>query len=177
MKIYSIIVTIIAVIAIYLLFKTPKSGELHTSIKTKIDTIFKYNDTIIYKDKLAYIHDTTTLPQIIDTVKVLDSFYAKNYYMDSIESNGSVVKIKDTVTQNRIVGRSYDLKIKETYIHRVDSITVEKVNNSNSLYIAPNYNLNTRTFGFQLNYNVKNKISIIGGYNNGLVLGAGIKLK
>jgi hypothetical protein len=100
-----------------------------TVTKTKIDTIvttktltkytkgdnipFKVLDTIftnIYKEK----HDTAYIVKDYNQIKE---------YTDSIKQDSNLFVIKDTISQNRIIGRSFKAQVQEKTITITNNIT------------------------------------------------------
>ena len=167
-----LIVGLLIVIAILLLSKQNTTETIR--IKVKTDTITIVKDTTIWKEKLIYKKDTIRLPGKIDTQWVVGDYYTSKFYEDSIKGIDWSVKVKDTIRENSIVGRSYNVNVKHKIIK--DSIFIEKELFKPSLYIGPNYNINTQSVGFQINLNL-NPININAGWNNGFIIGTAYKIK
>jgi len=120
------IIFILILLSLFLFeFRIPKTT---TVTKTKIDTIvttktltkytkgdnipFKVLDTIftnIYKEK----HDTAYIVKDYNQVKE---------YTDSIKQENNLYVIKDTISQNKIIGRSFKAKIQEKTITITNNI-------------------------------------------------------
>lgn len=92
---------------------TPVSGQTGNYVPTpveapkpKIKTIFKK----IFVPKTQYVYNTVEVPAKVDTAEILKSYYAKNYYSDTIKTKDTIshlkVVINDVVTQNKIIDRS-----------------------------------------------------------------------
>lgn len=68
--------------------------------RIKYDTM-RYNSIVEIKSKPIIInhikHDTFEIPAHIDTIKVIDSFYSKNIYADTIMSGKNKIIINDTL--------------------------------------------------------------------------------
>ena len=106
---------LIVVLAILLLLQrgcssTPKvEPKVITKVETKWDTV-KITETKYvpkWKTKIEYRWDTIPLPLSIDTINVINDYFSKYSYIDTInfDSLGYVMVI-DTITQNQITGRN-----------------------------------------------------------------------
>lgn len=167
-----LIIGLLIIIAILIFIKN-KPVEI-VKWRVKSDTVIMVKDTTIWKDKLIYKKDTVRLPGKIDTQWVIGDYYTAKFYEDSVTGIDWSVKIKDTIKENSIIGRSYNVNVKHKIIK--DSIFIEKQKFKPSLYIGPNYNLNSNTVGFGMNLNL-NLININAGWNRGFIIGAGYKIK
>lgn len=138
----NITIVLILILGSFLIGKFACKSKSDISIsKVKIDTQYVYNDTNINQHNLIYIHDTERikLPKEIDTIKVIDSFYATNDYIDSLNFRGNELVIKDTVSQNKIEGSSIKIENKTTLV--TDSLTIKSKPKLN-IYIGPTYYTN-----------------------------------
>jgi hypothetical protein len=106
---------LIVVLAVLLLLQrgcssTPKvEPKVITKVETKWDTV-KITETKYvpkWKTKIEYRWDTIPLPLSIDTINVINDYFSKYSYIDTInfDSLGYVMVI-DTITQNQITGRN-----------------------------------------------------------------------
>lgn len=89
------------------------------TLSVKVDTVYVKADTVIkyipqpyrveYRDSVI-LHDTLetfeTITQQIDTSRVVNQYFATRYYDDTKQVKYGEVTIFDTVSQNRIIGRS-----------------------------------------------------------------------
>lgn len=145
-----ILYAIIGVLVVVILLQRScnSNNKNYTKETTKIDTIIKVHDTIIYK-KVSVIKkelkiDTLFLPtKNIDTCtnrlnKINNLFFTKNTYKDTIvfkDKLGSIT-ITDTVYKNELFNnRIYELKLNIPIITK--TITQEKQQNR-QLYIGAN---------------------------------------
>jgi len=163
-------VIIAALVAIIFLMKmcqptpsTPKP-EVITKIEVKYDTISKEITTYVPKvvTRTEWKHDTVTK---IDTVKVLNDYYAKYFYSDSINGDSLKLVINDTVSENKIVARSINYSL----IYPTVTINKTEIKNKTELYygLGIGGNKNTITyFGPELLLKTKNK----GAYGLGVGL-------
>lgn len=94
---------------------------------THIDTLYKW-DTITqtHHTKPVLVHDTLLLPVDIDTSAVIQDYYTRREYHDTIRDSVFEVYISDTVFKNRLMWRKTDSKVflKETIIQRTDSLFI-----------------------------------------------------
>ncbi len=113
----------------------------HRSIEYKdriqYDTI-RLKSIVEVKSKPVIInhikHDTTELPPHIDTFRVIDSFFAKNIYADTIKSGNNKIIINDTLQKNQIIGRSVKLELENIMLKPI------KQKPQTILYFNPTYN-------------------------------------
>lgn len=130
------------VIAILWMFKQCHHHEASIAPKEKRDTVWKTaTDTvkvsyqtlvpykIIYHDS-TLVHDTleTFELQKVDSARILQQYFAERYYSRSYPVQYGSATINDTVTQNRIIGRSiiFDQSLPE--ITRTVTLTQPKRN-------------------------------------------------
>lgn len=121
------------------IFFLGRSCGIKSVIKTThIDTTIT-KDSIVYRDKpMPYkitekgkpyaVHDSTIEFDVIptDTAAILKRFFDIAYYADSGKSNRSSFLIQDTVTQNRIAGRSVKITTYDTTIVKTVTLTQPK---------------------------------------------------
>lgn len=84
------------------------------------DTVYKTKQipyTIVYRDTLLrFIDDTLYIVEPVDTAQILTDYFARRYYIDTSQVKGGLVIIYDTVSENRIMGRSLYFTGKETIV-------------------------------------------------------------
>lgn len=83
--------------------------SMYTKVKEYRDTI--YQDTVIYKwrkgDSIPYkVIDTLEIP-ITDTFYVLNDYNSVRAYSDTIRIDSSIFVVDDTISQNKILARSF----------------------------------------------------------------------
>lgn len=101
-----------------------KIVEVHdTTYQT--DTIVKYKKG---KDIQSYIILTDTLP-IHDTVRILNDYYTIKAYVDTIKKDSNTFVITDTISQNKILSRSFVANLTEKTII-TKQLYVEKPKNT-----------------------------------------------
>ena len=176
---------ILIILLIFLIFLiVGRKEKTHNIITTQIDTVvttktftkyikgnkipFKVLDTIftnIYKEN----HDTTYI--------VKDYNQAKEY-TDSIKQDSNLYVIRDTISQNRIIGRSFQAKIQEKTITITNNIQAK---NKSALYIGFRSNINQDytkvNHNISLSFKTRQKGLFSVGYGmSGYSLGYSLKL-
>jgi hypothetical protein len=112
----------------------PIVPTIKTVVETRWDTIVMDSITYIptWKDRIVYKWET--LPSIpIDTTEILEDYYSKYYYEDtiSLDTLGNLT-IRDTVTQNKIIYRS----ITPTLTVPITTIRITEYLNQREFYIG-----------------------------------------
>ena len=137
------------------------------------DTVYQQKTFTKYtkgKDIQSYIILTDTLP-IHDTIRIIGDYYAIKAYTDSIKQDSNTFVIRDTISQNKILSRSFEASLREKTIV-TKQLYVEKP--KNALYLGfrgdfrPSNGLQVLSPSLMLN--AKNKALIGLGfdlYNNG----------
>ena len=98
-------------------------GKKYEIIKHDIDTVDIVKTKIVTKKGEDIYHETIVekeviIPAIIDTLALLKDYYSKVLYKDTLilpDSLGTVSVI-DTITQNKILGRTFNASIKQRTI-------------------------------------------------------------
>ena len=101
-----------------------------TTIKTT-DTLYKPvpHKVIKYVDRNInhYIIDTVIMTEIADTMAILQDYFAKVVYKDTIiDDSNAFITIYDTISQNRILSRSVHSKV---FTHTYTKVTQKRVRN------------------------------------------------
>lgn len=90
----------------------------------------KPDTTIRYKVKFVPVHDTTKVPTpvyvdrevkvpaTIDTMTILADYFAKRSYRDSLATKYGRIYVNDTVSQNRIVSRVWQVQFNTPIVTR-----------------------------------------------------------
>lgn len=97
-------------------------GKKYQVIKREIDTQYVDKIKIVKKPGEDIYHDTTiyvSVPQQVDTSKILEQYYAKNVYKDTLHLDDSLgyVSVIDTIKENKIHYRTFDSKVREKVIN------------------------------------------------------------
>lgn len=181
---------IIIVILIILLFLTFFNPGGHIPMRNKyvpqIDSIpYTVHDTLLVEslvevevpyevevEKIVEVQVT----QLVDTMEILKVFYNKNIQKNTLNlpNNVGTITLTDTISQNKIVGRSFDSKIKKQIVRDTLRLPEEK---KNKVYFGFNTQVNNpnlvNALGVGFLYQTKeDKIFKIGiGVNNSVIDG------
>ena len=96
-------------------------GKKYELIKHEIDTFEIVKTKVVTKKGEDIYHETikeVVIPTIVDTQALLQDFFAKNIYKDTLQlpdSLGTIAMI-DTITQNKILGRTFNASVKQRTI-------------------------------------------------------------
>ena len=98
-------------------------GKKYEVIKHEIDTVDIVKTKVVTKKGEDIYHETIVekeviIPAVIDTVALLKDYYSKVLYKDTLilpDSLGTVSVI-DTITQNKILGRTFNANVKQRTI-------------------------------------------------------------
>ena len=117
-----VIAVLLIVVALFLFSDPSYNGGSVTIVR---DTVYQQKTFTKYKkgnDIQSYIIKTDSV-HIHDTIEVLSDYMRKYAYSDTISfDTNNVVYIQDTVTQNKIIGRSVGLNIQEKTIYITKTI-------------------------------------------------------
>ena len=96
-------------------------GKKYELIKHEIDTIEVVKTKVVTKKGEDIYHETikeVIIPTIVDTAALLKDFFAKNIYKDTLNLPDSLgtVSLIDTITQNKIFGRTFNASVKQRTI-------------------------------------------------------------
>jgi hypothetical protein len=99
------------------------AGKAYEVIKHEIDTVDIVKTKIVTKKGEDIYHETIVekeviIPAVIDTAALLKDYYSKVLYKDTLilpDSLGTVSVI-DTITQNKILGRTFNANVKQRTI-------------------------------------------------------------
>lgn len=143
-RIKDIILVAIVFVLWLLLFKNstyiPKKVDFsnvrnYTKVVEVHDTVYQQKTFTKYtkgKDIQSYIILTDTLP-IHDTIRIIEDYNTIKAYTDSIKQDSNIFVIRDTISQNKILSRSFEAKISQKTIV-TKQLYVEKP--SNALYLG-----------------------------------------
>jgi hypothetical protein len=174
-----IIVTIIIVIIILCawIWNLKKNSQIitNTTTVTKIDTVYK-RDTIVsieYKPRYITIVDTAWKFTEVDTLAILQSYFNKNHYVDTLVNDSALfVEVNDTITQNEIYSRNFS--IVRNYPIIIKETTVTNNIESNGLFIGGYIG---QDYGLQLQYKYKKNLVGVGGGKGGIFVSYSYKIK
>ena len=96
-------------------------GKAYEVIKHDIDTIDIVKTKVVTKKGEDIYHETikeVIIPAIVDTQALLQDYFAKNIYKDTLQLPDSlgIVSLIDTITQNKILGRTFNASVKQRVI-------------------------------------------------------------
>ncbi len=135
-------------------------GKKYEVIKHEIDTVDVIKTKVVTKKGDDIYHETIVekevfIPANVDTAALLKDYYSKVLYKDVLVLPDSLgtVSVIDTISQNKILGRTFDAKVKERTIKET---TIVKELPKNQVY-----------FGFNGGFNKTDVVSNIG---TGLIL-------
>ena len=107
------------------------------TVTTQIDTVLttKILNKYIKGDKIPYkVLDTIfTNTKSYDTTYIIKDYNQVKEFTDSIRQDSNLFVIKDTISQNRIIGRSFQAKIQEKTITITNNIQAKP---KSALYIG-----------------------------------------
>lgn len=98
-------------------------GQKYEVIKHEIDTVEVEKTKVVTKKGAdivheVVLHDTAVKLVNVDTAALLHDYLAKVIYKDTLRLPDSlgIVALTDTITKNRILGRTFDAKVKQREI-------------------------------------------------------------
>ena len=99
------------------------AGKAYEVIKHDIDTIDIVKTKVVTKKGEDIYHETivekqVVIPAVIDTMALLKDYYSKVLYKDTLTLPDSLgtVSLIDTITQNKILGRTFNANVKQRTI-------------------------------------------------------------
>ena len=99
---------------------TMVNGKLYEVLSREVDTVFVETVKTEYrrgKDIEVVVEVPTYIPVDVDTLSILKDYYAKRIYSDTLRIDSlGYVAIRDTISQNQIIGRFFDARITERKI-------------------------------------------------------------
>ena len=99
------------------------AGKAYEVIKHEIDTVDIVKTKVVTKKGEDIYHETIVekeviIPAVIDTMALLKDYYSKVLYKDVLVLTDSLgtVAVTDTISQNRILGRTFNANVKQRTI-------------------------------------------------------------
>jgi len=176
-------ILILALIVVVLFFVlAPNNGGGGTKVITKIDTIIKHDTIIKYKKGSSIpfvVLDTLyQVDEVHDTTYIVNDYNKIKAYSDTLRINtDNSVYIQDTITQNRIIGRSYVANLSEKTITITNDIYHKPKNELFVGLIGDIRRLDNKIgVGVGLNYKKQNEVYILNFTTNQISLGLYKKL-
>lgn len=152
-----------------------KSEKVITNSETIIerDTVFS-TDTLpidIYVPIHTTIIDTFWKPQIIDTAAILQAYFNKNAYSDTLVNDSALlIVINDTISQNKIQSRLPFITRRYPTITQTNTIYATKDEWFVGGYLGQSY-------GAEITFRRNKNLFSVGGGNNGVYLKYSRKIK
>jgi len=128
-----VVITLLVAVLILFIFKG-NHNNIEPIVITKVDTIVKHDTLRKYKkgDSIPFVVvgiDTTT---IHDTIRILQDYLYVRAYSDTFRiDTDNYVSIQDTISKNKIIGRSYFSNFTQKTI-RIE--TIRTTPSKNELY-------------------------------------------
>ena len=176
-------ILILALIFVVLFFAlAPNDGGGGSKVVTKIDTIIKDTTIIKYKkgNSIPFVVLDTIyqIDQVHDTAYIVNDYNKIKVYTDTLRINtDNSVYIKDTITQNRILGRSFLANLSQKTITITNDI-YHKPKNELFIGFVGDYQRYDQKIGIGLglNYKKQNESYIINYTTNQISVGIYKKL-
>lgn len=178
----NIFILAILIVLFFFMFSNPK--YIDNKVITKIDTLIQIKEYTKYKKGRDITYKVLDSIYIIDTSQVHDTAYiVKDYkevksYSDTLRiDTNNYVHIKDTISQNKILGRGYDAH----FVQKTITITHDIYHKpKNELYLGLIGDLrrfdNRIGVGVGINYKKQNESYIINYTTNQISVGLYKKL-
>jgi hypothetical protein len=151
-----------------------------TITKSTIDTVLTYKTLTKYTkgDNIPYKILDTIYKTNYDTTYIVKDYNQAKEFVDSIRQDSNIFVIRDTISQNRIIGRSFKAKVQEKTITITNNIEIAP---KASLYLGIRSDL-TRDLSkveHNISLNIKSRykgLFSVGYGMSGYSLGYSIKL-
>ena len=118
-------------LSIFLFMAKKQRNTVTTTIDTV--TVTKEFTKFTKGDKIPYKVLDTIYKQSYDTTYIVKDYQQVKEFTDSIRQDSNLFVIKDTISQNRIIGRSFQAKIQEKTITITNNIQAKP---KSALYIG-----------------------------------------
>ena len=125
------LIVILMLLSIFLFMAKKQRNTVTTTIDTV--TVTKKFTKFTKGDKIPYKILDTIYKQSYDTTYIVKDYQQVKEYTDSIKQDSNLYVIKDTISQNRIIGRSFQAKIQEKTITITNNIQAKP---KSALYIG-----------------------------------------
>ena len=114
------LIVILMLLSIFLFMAKKQRNTVTTTIDTVLTT--KILNKYIKGDKIPFKILDTIYKQSYDTTYIIKDYQQVKEFTDSIRQDSNLFVIKDTISQNRIIGRSFQAKIQEKTITITNNI-------------------------------------------------------
>jgi hypothetical protein len=126
------LIFLLILMSVFLFFIKRKNKTITT---TKVDTVTVTKEFTKFTkgDKIPFKILDTIYKQNYDTTYIIKDYNQAKEFTDSIKQDSNLFVIRDTISQNRIIGRSFQAKIQEKTITITNNIQVKP---KSALYIG-----------------------------------------
>ena len=125
------LIVILMLLSIFLFMAKKQRNTVTTTIDTV--TVTKEFTKFTIGDKIPFKILDTIYKQSYDTTYIVKDYQQVKEFTDSIRQDSNLFVIKDTISQNRIIGRSFQAKIQEKTITITNNIQAKP---KSALYIG-----------------------------------------
>jgi len=172
------LIVVLFLLSIFLFMVKPQKNIVTTTIDTMFTT--KTFTKFIKGDKIRYkILDTIyTNTENHDTTYIIKDYEQVKEFTDSIHQDSNLFVIKDTISKNRIIGRSFQAKIQEKTITITNNIQAKP---KSALYLGIRSDISQDyskvNYNISLSFKTRQKGLFSVGYGmSGYSLGYSLKL-
>ena len=131
------------------LFSLKRKNKTITTTTVDTVTVTKEFTKFTKGDKIPYKILDTIYKQNYDTTYIVKDYNQAKEFTDSIRQDSNLFVIRDTISQNRIIGRSFKAKIQEKTITITNNIQAKP---KSALYIG--FRSDIRQDMSRVNYNI-----------------------
>lgn len=117
----NVLIVALVLLAIFLFMGKKQVDTVTTQIDTVLTT--KTFTKFTKGDKIPFKILDTIYKKSYDTTYIIKDYQQVKEFTDSIRQDSNLFVIKDTISQNRIIGRSFQAKIQEKTITITNNIT------------------------------------------------------
>ena len=125
------LIVILMLLSIFLFMAKKQRNTVTTTIDTV--TVTKEFTKFTKGDKIPFKILDTIYKQSYDTTYIVKDYQQVKEFTDTIRQDSNLFVIKDTISQNRIIGRSFQAKIQEKTITITNNIQAKP---KSALYIG-----------------------------------------
>ena len=106
------------------LFSLKRKNKTITTTTVDTVTVVKRFEKFTKGDKIPFKILDTIYKQNYDTTDIVKDYNQAKEFIDSIRQDSNIYVIRDTISQNRIIGRSFQAKIQEKTIKITNNIEI-----------------------------------------------------
>lgn len=125
-----VVITLLIAICIVSIFRGSKYTKDDPITVTVIDTVYS-KDTIVKYQKgknIPFKVLDTVYNILTDTVTILNNYVTSKAYSDTIRQDSNTFYIQDTISENKIQGRSFKAELSQRTIYSTTTITLKPKN-------------------------------------------------